>query len=227
MFISPWDCKEISMAPSWFHILSIVFLCLGFVSAIVVAAGVLRHPQHIWIMNLVWPVTALFGTIWIIWQYFKYGTLATHERAHSAMKRGDEPPNKRFTPFGIMVSNGTLHCGSGCTLGDICAEWLAFGVPAVAVAFGWGSIFGEKIFAVWILDYLFAYLFGSFFNILRLHQCAACYWGKACWQRSRRTPFRPVPGRLECMSLWLWLISRSSGTASVQDCKQTALSCGL
>jgi hypothetical protein len=27
-------------------------------------------------------VTALFGTIWIVWQYFTYGTLGTHEKAH-------------------------------------------------------------------------------------------------------------------------------------------------
>ena len=44
-----------------------------------------------------------------------------------------------------MVANGTLHCGAGCTLGDICAEWLVFAFPAIAVAFGWQSIFGERL----------------------------------------------------------------------------------
>lgn len=96
--------------------------------------------------------------------YFSYGRLGTHENAKKAKARNEDPPNKRLTPFPVMVSNGSLHCGSGCTLGDICAEWLAFTVPAVAVAFGWQSIFQEKIFAVWILDYLFAYGFGILFQ---------------------------------------------------------------
>jgi hypothetical protein len=86
-------------------------------------------------MNLVWPITALFDTVRIIWQYLCYGRLASHERVHAATKYGDDPPNKRLTPFPIMVANGVLHCGSGCTLGDICAEWLVFAVPAIAVAF--------------------------------------------------------------------------------------------
>ena len=36
--------------------------------------------------------------------------------------------------------------------------------PGIAVAFGWETIFGEKIFAVWIIDYVFAYAFGIIFQ---------------------------------------------------------------
>jgi hypothetical protein len=62
------------------------------------------------------------------------------------------------------VGEGASHCGSGCTLGDICAEWLAFGVPALAVWFGYGWLFGDKIFAVWVLDFIFAFAFGIVFQ---------------------------------------------------------------
>jgi branched-subunit amino acid transport protein len=99
-----------------------------------------------------------------LWQYFTYGRLAAREKVHAAMQRREDPPNRTLTPFPVMVANGALHCGSGCTLGDICAEWLIFAVPAIAIAFGWQSIFGEKIFAVWIVDYIFAYVFGIFFQ---------------------------------------------------------------
>ena len=115
-------------------------------------------------MNVVWPMTALFGTVWVVWQYFTYGRLASHEKAHAAMQRHEDPPNKTQTPFPVMVANGALHCGSGCTLGDIVAEWLVFAVPAIAIAFGYGSIFSDRIFAVWIVDYLFAYAFGIVFQ---------------------------------------------------------------
>lgn len=81
-----------------------------------------------------------------------------------AMERGEEMPNKARTSFPAMVAKGATHCGSGCTLGDICAEWLAFLVPAVAIWFGWQSIFPEKIYAVWVLDYLLAFLFGVAFQ---------------------------------------------------------------
>ncbi len=152
------------MIPAWLHDLSVAYLLLGVLCAIAIAVDVARRPQHMWIMNVVWPVTALFGTGWVIWQYFAYGRLATHAKMRMAMQLQQEPPNKRETPFPVMVANGALHCGSGCTLGDILAEWLVFAVPAVAVAFGYRSIFSDKIFAVWVVDYVFAYAFGIFFQ---------------------------------------------------------------
>ncbi len=156
--------SKLLLIPAWLHDLSIAALLLGALCAIVVAADVARHPQQMWIMNVVWPVTALFGTVWVLWQYFTYGRLATHEKMHAAMERKQDPPNKRETPFPVMVANGALHCGSGCTLGDIVAEWLVFAVPAIAVAFGYGSLFGTRMFAVWVVDYLFAYAFGIVFQ---------------------------------------------------------------
>ena len=63
-----------------------------------------------------------------------------------------------------MVGKGAAHCGAGCTLGDIVAEWLCFGVPAIAVWFGWQSIFADKMFAVWIVDFIFAFAFGIVFQ---------------------------------------------------------------
>jgi len=150
--------------PAWLHSLSIAFLLLGLVCAVVVAADLVRHKQHMWIMNVVWPVTGLFGTVWIVWQYFTYGRLAEDARAKAAMARHEAMPSKKLTPFPVMVANSALHCGSGCTLGDIVAEWLVFLVPVIAVWFGYGSLFGDKIFAVWIVDYLFAYAFGIVFQ---------------------------------------------------------------
>ena len=63
-----------------------------------------------------------------------------------------------------MVAKGAAHCGSGCTLGDIVAETLGAAVPAVAVGFGWKWLFGHKIFAIWVFDYVLAFLFGIAFQ---------------------------------------------------------------
>jgi Domain of unknown function (DUF4396) len=141
--------------PAWLHALSSAYLVLGGFCAVILCGDLVRHPQHMWIMNFVWPICALFGTLRILLYYFAYG------RQHGHAKN-------RATPFWITVAIGTLHCGSGCVLGDICAEWLVYAVPAVAVVFGWRSIFAEKMFAVWIVDYVFAYVFGIFFQYLAI-----------------------------------------------------------
>jgi uncharacterized membrane protein YsdA (DUF1294 family) len=150
--------------PVWLHFLSMASLLFGAVCALVIARDLVRHRQQMWIMNVVWPVTALFGAGWIIWQYFVYGRLSDRARARAAMERHEEMPARKLTPFPIMVANGALHCGSGCTLGDIVAEWLTFAFPVIAGWFGWQWLFGDKIFANWTVDYLFAYAFGIIFQ---------------------------------------------------------------
>jgi hypothetical protein len=135
------------MVPSWLHLLSLAALALGFVSAAIVVTDEFRRPQHMWIMNLVWPLVALFGTALTLWIYFRYGHAGRDE-----------------TPAPIAKAKATAHCGAGCTLGDICAEWLVFAFPAIAIAFGWGWLFGEKMFATWIVDYVFAFALGILFQ---------------------------------------------------------------
>jgi Domain of unknown function (DUF4396) len=137
------------MIPTWLHLLSILALFVGFVCALIVAIDITRHPQRMGIMNVVWPVTALYGGALALWFYFRHGRQSAHHGAHS---------------FPVGVATGATHCGAGCTLGDIVAEWLCFGVPAVAVWFGFQSIFAEKMFAVWIVDFIFAFGFGIVFQ---------------------------------------------------------------
>jgi hypothetical protein len=154
----------VSSVPAWFHGLSVASLLLGGFCLLVIVLDLLKHPQHMWIMNIVWAVTALFGSLWIVWQYFRYGRLAERRVVQQSMQRGEDPPNKRLTPFPIAVANGALHCGSGCTLGDIMAEWLMVAFPAIAIAFGYKSIFSQEIFARWVVGYFFAYAVGVLFQ---------------------------------------------------------------
>ncbi len=155
------------MVPLWLHVLSIVSLSLGLISFVIIAADVVRYPQKMWIMNVVWPVTALFGSLLMLWAYFTYGRSAAMKETaadneESGASEGHDAP--RETPFPVKVGKGALHCGSGCTLGDICAEWLAFLFPVVAIWLGYQTIFETKMFAVWILDYIFAFAFGIAFQ---------------------------------------------------------------
>lgn len=155
-------------------------LALATLSASVVAIDEWRHPQHMWIMNIVWPTCALFGSLVWLLGYFRYGRAATHE--HIAAKKG---AHRDFTdkpkPFAVMVAEATSHCGSGCALGDICAEWLAFAVPAIAVWFGWGGLFHEKMFAIWALDFIFAYLFGIVFQYFTIAPMRGLNFSQGLW----------------------------------------------
>lgn len=143
------------MIPTWLHWLSIASLLVAATCSVVIAADERRHPQKMWIMNVVWPVTALFGSAIAVWGYYRYGRLAAQDGVED---------HTAATPYAAMVGKGSSHCGAGCTLGDICAEWLAFGVPAIAVWFGWHTLFETKMFAVWILDFVFAFGFGIAFQ---------------------------------------------------------------
>lgn len=170
------------MIPGWLHILSMLALALGFACALLIGADVVRHPQNMWIMNVVWPVTALFGTLATVWLYFRFGRLATKEQAQSAKKKGEEMPSKKETPFPVMVAKGASHCGSGCCLGDIAAEWLAFAAPSVAVWFGWHSLFEHKVFAVWVLDFLFAFVLGIAFQYFTIVPMRQLSFVQGIWQ---------------------------------------------
>jgi hypothetical protein len=154
------------MFPGWLHVLSIAALVLALICTIIVMIDVIRHPQSMAIMNVVWPTTALFGSVAVVWMYFHYGRETGDTGMHHHMEHhgADMSDGSSATPFRVMVSKGTLHCGSGCAIGDIIAEWLAFLAPGIAVWFGWHSLFAEKMYAVWVLDFILAFVLGIFFQ---------------------------------------------------------------
>ncbi len=140
----------------WLEILAIVSLSLAGACAFVIVLDIIAgHPQHMWIMNIVWPVTALYFGPLALYAYYHWGRLSTHHAVEQAKEKGQENPGKK-KPFWQMVSVGATHCGSGCTLGDIVAEWLLFAFPVV--------LFGHRIFGSWVVDYGLAFLLGIAFQ---------------------------------------------------------------
>jgi hypothetical protein len=145
------------MFPNWLHVLSIAALLLGAMCAAWVLVDVLRHLQKMMVMNVVWPVTALFGTLMTVFGYLRFGRAISCETAMA-------PSPAKHQPFAAIVGKAALHCGAGCMIGDLVAEWLAFLMPGVAVWFGWKTLFDNKIIAVWVLDFVFAFLLGIVFQ---------------------------------------------------------------
>lgn len=140
----------------WLEILAIASLCLAGACAVTIVLDLLAgHSQHMWIMNIVWPVTALYFGPLTLYAYFRWGRLSTHRAVRQAKEEGKENPGKK-KPFWQMCAVGATHCGSGCTLGDIIAEWLLVAFPVV--------LFGHKLFGSWAVDYGLAFLLGIAFQ---------------------------------------------------------------
>ena len=148
----------------WLVALSWACLAAAFVCAAVIAVDLLAgHRQHMWIMNIVWPVTALYAGPLAVWAYYRYGRLSSHHRVMEARQHGQENPGKS-KPFPAVVAVAATHCGSGCTLGDLVAEWSIVFFPAILTWFGYQTLFHEKIFAGWVLDFVLAFLLGVAFQ---------------------------------------------------------------
>jgi len=142
--------------PEWLHNLAIISLVTAAICALIISIDIFtKHPQNMWIMNFVWPITALWSGPVGLYAYYKVGRLSTKRQVQRAKERGEEPPNKK-KPFWQSVGIGATHCGSGCTLADICAEWFVFFVPIV--------IFGSHVFGAWLVDYVVALVFGIAFQ---------------------------------------------------------------
>ena len=141
-----------------------ISLALAILSSLIITIDLFAgHRQHMVIMNLVWPITALWAGPLALLLYFRFGRLSTH-RAMMKAKANHEPPAAKKKPFWAVSALAATHCGAGCTLGDILAEWAVFFFPPLLAAFGYGSLFAHKIFAAWILDFLLAFLLGILFQ---------------------------------------------------------------
>jgi hypothetical protein len=143
----------------WLTLIATLSLVVAIACALIITADLLKRPQHMWIMNLVWPLTALYAGPIAAWAYYRIGTLSSRESAAKANQAGEKMPSKK-KPFSQSVAVAATHCGSGCTLGDICAEWLVF--------FFSMTLFGKTVFAAWVVDYLLAFLFGIAFQFFTI-----------------------------------------------------------
>lgn len=152
--------------------LSIASLVLAGLCSFIIAVDLLKHPQKMWIMNIVWPVTALYGGPIALIVYYKAGRLSSKQSVMAAKEKGEENPGKK-KPFWQIVGVGTTHCGSGCTLGDIAAGWLMFAFPLV--------LFGDKLYGEWLVDYLWAYVFGIIFQYFTIKPMKGLSVGKGIW----------------------------------------------
>lgn len=149
------------MAPAWLRVVSWITIASGFITAAAIAYDMYGRGrrQVMQVMATVWPITALYlGPLgWIA--YARLGrpvpaadlrTAPTKSMSRMSMRGEDELPGWR----GIAVT--ATHCGAGCALGDVIGEWIVF---AAAI-----SIAGHALWAEYVIDFAFGYVFGIGFQ---------------------------------------------------------------
>jgi hypothetical protein len=140
----------------WLPVIAGTSLGLALACALIVAFDILAgHRQRMWIMNVVWPITALYGGPLALWFYLHTGR-AVARGARQGGHGGDAQHRPRWQTIALAAT----HCGSGCTLGDIVVE--------SALAFFPLTLFGHAIFAAWGLDYVAAFIAGIAFQYLTI-----------------------------------------------------------
>lgn len=130
----------------WLIVLSWVSVLLGLATTGVIAASVKLHPQRMPIMNVVWPVTGVYFPLIGDWFY----------RVMGRPMAVDAPRMESERPYWKRIFLSATHCGSGCVLGDI------LGAPIVFAA-GW-ALFGQRLFADYVVEFAIAYAFGIAFQ---------------------------------------------------------------
>ena len=130
-------------------LISWITLGIGLVSSLIIIVDVIKHPQIMKVMNIVWPINGWFLGPLALWTYFKWGRLKA---------KNLNLEDKRGKPAKVFVS--TSHCSAGCTVGD------AIGVPIVALTAL--TIAGSTLFAHYTIEFILAFAFGIVFQFFAI-----------------------------------------------------------
>lgn len=143
------------MTPGWLEIVSYVAIILAvFCSLAIVADMLARCGQKMWIMNLVWPITALYLGPVGLWAYWMLGRSNPRKAGHELPSGGDHAGDHK--PFWRTVLVATSHCGAGCAIGDVVGESAIF-----LVGF---TLFSSKLLTAYAVDFALAYGLGIVFQ---------------------------------------------------------------
>jgi hypothetical protein len=128
--------------------------------ALFIAVDEVRRPQQMGIMNLVWPVTALYFSVFGLWAYLRLGSKKT-KAAMAQSHRGDHDKrsghgDRKHAPTLAQVAEGTSHCGAGCMIADVGTE---FAIAAAGI-----TLFGSMLWTEYILDFVVAWALGIAFQ---------------------------------------------------------------
>jgi hypothetical protein len=135
-------------------LLAWISLATAFASAFVISVDEMRHPQKMAVMNIVWPISALYFSVFALWAYFRIGRRNTKAAMAKGVSKGKS--DRGGPPTLTQVAIGTSHCGAGCTVADVFTE---FGIAAAGL-----TLFGSVLWTEFLLDFVVAWAVGVAFQ---------------------------------------------------------------
>ncbi|MCO4851728.1 DUF4396 domain-containing protein [Bacillus vallismortis] len=169
---------------STLDVIAYTAILLGVLSFFIILADVVRHPQKMKIMSVVWPIQGLYLGPFAIWFYWTMGRQTknkqhsqmntnygehAHHHTHKEMNHQNHKHGNK--PFYQSVFVSTSHCSSGCTIGDLIGAPLVF-LTGLAIA-------GSTLFADYVVEFILAYLIGVFFQVFSIVPMnKGMSWGK-------------------------------------------------
>lgn len=201
------------------ELLSILSLSLAALSLLAILFHLSRHGQPMEIMNVVWPLTALWAGVLAVWAYFSFGKSSGSTEMNMKMPDGMKMESgMKMVPDTTMESGmkmeggqmhgsrpewqkialSTFHCGAGCTLADLIGETLGAGLLAAAGATG--------IAWQWTLDYGLALLIGAFFQFAAIRPMSAGQSSGSLFIRALKIDFLSLTGWQTGMYLFSYLV---------------------
>ncbi|ATG51213.1 hypothetical protein CFK38_06495 [Brachybacterium vulturis] len=152
--------------PTWVTGIAIVSLALAIMCAGWVAVDVVRRPQQMGVMNVVWPVVMLFGSVAWLAFYLRFAREGSSPRASEQEHEGQ---GRGRAARIVSTATGTNHCGAGCTLGDLAADVLMALFPALVPV----ALLHHEVYGGWIVGTVLAFAFGvvlQYFAIAPMRQ---------------------------------------------------------
>jgi hypothetical protein len=151
------------------EILAWLSITLGGLATLIIYVDIqMGRFQKLGIMNIAWPLTALFLWPVVLYVYFRYGRATSsyyqktqaesrvhkqnHDHSHCHSQKHQHHSNPAWVD---MYISGT-HCASGCSAADIISET---GIYILGI-----TIAGSFLWAGFVIDYGMALLFGLVFQ---------------------------------------------------------------
>jgi hypothetical protein len=142
------------------YIFAWISLGVAFLGAVVIAANELRHPQKMVVMNIVWPVSALYFSVIAVWAYWSWGRATSNPHPHQRPPAAVPQSGSHTGPSFRQVAVGTSHCGAGCAIADVICEFV---IAAAGI-----TLLGSPLWAEFAIDFAAAWALGIVFQYFAL-----------------------------------------------------------
>lgn len=147
--------------------LAMLFILLGLCTSLMILKDLVRHPQPVRIMNLVWPITGLYMPFlgWLAWWFF-----ARKNRAVSPLlsRKSAQPPGLK------QLFSSTCLCAAGCMLGDIIT------IPIISLTDA--MPFHSPLLPHAVISLALSLLFGILLQFFALRQIEGASIFRAFWR---------------------------------------------